>query len=104
MITIANQRKTRPIDYHIYVDRGTIYGNPFKMTYESERDAVCDQYKTYFYEKLESDPTFYEAVEFIVDIAKKKDIQLLCWCAPKRCHAETIKEYVEKRLKEEAEG
>ena len=31
-------------------------------------------------------------------LIKEHDICLACWCAPKRCHAETIKKFIEKYL------
>jgi hypothetical protein len=30
-----------------------------------------------------------------VNIAKKTDLYLVCWCVPKRCHAEIIKRILE---------
>jgi hypothetical protein len=32
----------------------------------------------------------------LIDIYKKHGrLRLFCWCAPKKCHAETIKELIE---------
>ncbi len=49
-----------------------------------------------------------EAVEHLVAKAIAEDINpvtghldLLCWCTPKRCHTETIREYVTNRVKSE---
>lgn len=39
----------------------------------------------------------------IIELAKNNDITLLCWCYPKRCHAETIKRYIESKLEEQNE-
>jgi len=32
----------------IICDRSTKWGNPFIMYYQSQRDAVCDEYEKYF--------------------------------------------------------
>jgi len=82
----------------IRVDRTTV-GNPFRMYTEEQRDEVCDKYESYFYRRLQKDKKFRDYVEYIVDTARKHDVALGCWCYPKRCHAETIKRYVEERLR-----
>ena len=66
----------------IRVDRGTDWGNPFIMDGERERDRVCDLYEQYAKWRLTIDPLWLEPL-------RGKD--LACWCAPKRCHAETLR-------------
>lgn len=77
------------------VDRKSVVGNPYFMCSEKERDKVCEKYKLYFKNTLLKDEV---ALEYLRDMyrALKKygHIELYCWCAPKRCHAETIKEFL----------
>ena len=66
------------------VDRRSRWGNPFVMRNNSdkERDRVCDAFE----EMVARLPP-----ETIA--AMKKDLKgknLACWCAPKRCHADTL--------------
>jgi hypothetical protein len=71
------------------------------MDGESERDKACDQYEQYFAQNLNPDyapPGFLEYLDQICQAAEKGDITLGCWCAPKRCHCDTIKDYVELSL------
>ena len=92
----------------IKVDRQSPVGNPFYMHTESERDLVCDKYQAYFNERIAyekeilnvfgSDTRFLEFVTNIGKYAEDFDIALGCWCFPKRCHAETIKSYIENFL------
>ena len=83
------------------VDRVSPVGNPFYMRSESGRDAVCDKYETYFYEQLESNLKFNEYLQVMLSALKKYGkLNLYCWCAPKRCHAETIKMWLENQIKE----
>lgn len=80
----------------IKVDRTSVLGNPFYMANENERDLVCNQYEVYFKDKMEkkTDIAFVNEVNRIMELSKENDITLLCWCYPKRCHAETIIRYI----------
>jgi len=79
----------RPWD--VRVDRHTIWGNPFRMSGEAQRDEVCDRYERYFYDRLLHDTSFkYYFSELQNLYLTHGKLNLFCWCAPKRCHAETI--------------
>lgn len=100
MIHIINKKtfKREPNQIYFSVDRSSPLGNPFFMSSESQRDAVCDQYETYFYQMLAENVNkpFIEALYKIIKAhLSGADVYLACWCAPKRCHAETIKRFAE---------
>lgn len=79
-------------------DRSSPVGNPSQMGYKKNRDDVCEDYIDYFYHNLNPDlapPGFLEYLDKILQAAQKRDIILGCWCAPRRCHCDTIKQYVE---------
>ena len=86
----------------IRVDRTSVLGNPYIMPDESYRDTVCDWYEDYFYDTVNSvegdHVSFKNKLNSTIEIARTNDITLLCWCHPKRCHAETIKRYIEHKL------
>lgn len=66
------------------------------MRKESDRDLVCDRYKEYFYNKINNSEQFLLKVyELFLIYEQYSKLELFCWCAPKRCHAETIKEFLE---------
>jgi hypothetical protein len=67
-------------DQAVYVGRPSIWGNPFAMRKESERDAVCDQFADYYFA---SD----DLQNRINDLRGK---YLVCYCAPRRCHADLL--------------
>lgn len=98
MIEICNLRTEKPIyEYDLKVDRSNkILGNQYYMHNESERDLVCEQYKLWIYKKLlQKDKNVIAELERITKIYKKYGkLRLFCWCAPKRCHAETIREII----------
>lgn len=95
-ITVVNKFKE---PNHIYCGRGSPVGNPFQMFNESQRDEVCDQYQLWFDRKMsEKHNEVTEFVNNLVALASFQDINLGCFCAPKRCHCDTIKTYIEERL------
>lgn len=92
---------------YFQVDRSSPLGNPFFMTNESQRDEVCDKYEEWFYKMLEENVNqhFLEHLQEIFEAAMEgKEVALLCWCAPKRCHAETIKRFIETKVREKREN
>ena len=90
-------------DYDFRVDRPSPVGNPFVgmagVKDNQEREKVCDLYEDWFQLKLKK----REDQKFIHYLHKIKEallthgrVRLFCWCAPKRCHSETIKRWLEK--------
>lgn len=83
----------RPNSYKNVGANLSILGNPYFMKTESDRDDVCDKYETYFHNRLQTDPEFKSKVLSI--LSSETDVVLGCYCAPKRCHCDTIKAYLE---------
>lgn len=81
----------------IRVDRGSEWGNPFLMHAhtEKERQRVCDLYEVYARWRLTVEP------EWLV-LLRGKD--LACWCAPHRCHADTLLRLANPTLNDPEEG
>ncbi len=79
------------------VDRAGILGNPFGMRNLQDRDSSCDKYHTWFYEQVDKgNAEIMEELANLLHIHKTfGQVTLMCWCAPLRCHSETIKEYLE---------
>lgn len=85
-----------------YIGRGTPLGNPFVMKNYSdeERNRVCDEYDVWFNKQIENNnPKVMRELDKIIEILKRDGkIILGCFCAPKRCHGDTIKRYLMNRL------
>jgi len=98
LIEICNLRKEKPTSpCDVKVDRSSVLGNPFPMFNESKRDLVCEKYKDYFYNSLIYKPEASKELQRLIAIHNEYGtLRLFCWCFPKRCHGETIKEYLEK--------
>ena len=101
MPKVFNIKRNAP-DTAVLIDRRTEAGNPFILYDEhdtDERNVVCDQYEEWlkeWYEKgrevslrirgrVYSNKTAYT---FIITHLRGKDVK--CWCAPKRCHGDTV--------------
>lgn len=100
-IEIKNLRFNKPLEaWQVRVDRSSVLGNPFYMATEAQRVEVCDKYDAYFKEKVASgDEAFLNELRRLYTIAKRfGKLELFCWCYPKRCHAETIKKFLERYL------
>lgn len=72
----------------VYVGRPSAWGNPFHMRSEADRDKVCDLFEAALLRKFERDP---DTKRRLKEALRGKD--LVCWCAPKRCHADILLKY-----------
>ena len=84
---VINRRRTGRMarSGDVYVGRPTIWGNPFELTNSSddeERQRVIELYR----EHIAEHP---ELVELLRDLRPER---LVCWCAPKPCHADVLAE------------
>ena len=104
-ISVVNKKTHRPTEYDYYIGRPSTLGNPFThlttsttkniIIVKSRKEAI-DKYNKYFYEKIEDNDMFFMAeLEQIEKIGEKHGkVNLVCWCAPKLCHGNVIKEYL----------
>lgn len=67
--------KNLPIDA-VYCGRGSPYGNPFIVGKDGTRDECCDKFEKEILPNL--------------DISNLREKNLVCFCAPKRCHCDAI--------------
>jgi len=102
MIRIGNLRKGaykgNPSAPSIKVDRSNkILGNPFVLEDEAERDKVIEAYREWAEKEYANNFVFHNVIKGLRETVKLHgELNLMCWCAPKRCHAEVIKELIER--------
>lgn len=85
----------------IYCGRGSVLGNPFthkqgtKATFivESRNEAV-EAYRTYFKEQMDSNAEFLNEMRRIYRIARNQEVNLVCYCAPLKCHCNVIRGFL----------
>lgn len=68
----------------VNIMRPSPLGNPFVIGKDGDRDEVCDKHARYAEERVKRDPGFAAAV---ADLHGK---DVLCCCAPKRCHGDDL--------------
>ncbi len=76
--------------YDTYIGRGSPFGNPFVIGKDGWREEVIEKYRIYFNERIKNDSGFRELVNGL------KDKTLGCYCHPKKCHGDIIKEWLDK--------
>jgi hypothetical protein len=74
---IVNKRTN---EYDVYIGRGSIWGNPFKIGIDGSRDEVILKYEKY----LQNNP------DLLKKLPSLKGKTLGCFCKPKACHGDVL--------------
>jgi len=78
MTTVVNIKKYKG-DY-VYIGRGSIWGNPFKIGKNGTREEVIIEYEQY----IKGRP------ELLADLPRLEGQVLGCYCKPKACHGDIL--------------
>ena len=70
--------------YDVYIGRGSIWGNPYKVGKDGNRDEVIEKYRKYILSKP----------ELIARLGELEGKVLGCWCRPARCHGDVLIELI----------
>lgn len=101
IVSLRTSKIENPWD--VRIDRMSILGNPYLMNKpENTRDDVCDMYAMYHASMMglakgvskKVDDFQYEMNRLKEVYLKHGKLRLFCFCAPRRCHAETIKQWI----------
>ena len=105
MIQVVNKYAHKPDARHdVYIGRGSAFGNPFthrplansKAQFKCvSREAAIASYKSYFFDRIRKDIEFRKKLKDLSDISKAGDLNLICFCKPKSCHGDIIKQFLE---------
>ena len=94
-VTVVNKR-TFSGQNAIYIGRGSIFGNPFRI--EMGRAKCIEEYRNKVFIPNMSDKSspYYKAVmEMHRRMQRGEHLFLACYCAPLACHGDIIKEYLD---------
>lgn len=75
MPKVYNRNKEHPSDC-IYIGRGSKWGNPYPITRDISRTVVLEMFEHFVLHKLDLEPL--------------RGKNLVCYCAPLRCHGDLI--------------
>lgn len=99
-IKIINIKKTD--EPHIYCGRGSALGNPYLLTNEADRLRVIQRYEYWFYRQIQvekNQAVMNQLDKIYNELMDKGSVTLGCYCAPKPCHCDVIKRFIELRIK-----
>jgi hypothetical protein len=71
--------------------------NPFVIGKDGDRKQVIEKYRKWLWEqcKIPQSTAKRELDRLVEKYKRGESIVLVCWCAPKRCHADIIKRAIE---------
>lgn len=79
----------------VYVGRPSPLGNPFPLQRESGRQAVVDAYRGWLRDQWRTRGPARAELERLCALARSGPLELVCFCAPKLCHADVIRVAIE---------
>lgn len=108
MINVVNKHKHKKTNFDIYIGRGSSLGNPFthlnkddtKAQFQCEtRDEAISNYDNYIRKKIfEKDELICKELNKIYLMSLRNDVNLVCYCKPKSCHGDIIKNIIEEKM------
>lgn len=108
IINVVHKRKHKYNPHDFYCGRPSVLGNKYShiptgtkaQFIVATREEAIAKHKEDFYKSIETDKFVREELMKIAEHLKQHgQINLVCWCAPKSCHCDTIKEYLLQLLK-----
>jgi len=99
-VSIHNLRNEKPHKItDVKCDRSSPLGNPVGLQGdESKRDWACNHYADWFKKEVLSFnnwPAYEELMRIRHLYRTHGELRIFCWCAPLRCHTQTIATWLE---------
>lgn len=70
----------------VYVGRGSVWGNPYRIGEHSSREDVIHLYRELLWKRLRGS----NGSQWFAALLTLRGAELSCHCAPKPCHADVI--------------
>ena len=107
MIQIVNKYKHTPTPNDVYIGRGSPLGNPFSWHPNvdskfrvTDRTEAINKYVEYANWAKMNDPAFRAVLDRLIEMTLRHEpVNLVCFCAPKICHGNVLKEIIETEIK-----
>jgi hypothetical protein len=98
MFKVANRAHLNKALDHVYIGRGSYWGNPFPMRSKSlaERKRVVEEFRQYLWKKvLDKDPDLEKNTLKLLEQEKQYGtVFLSCFCSPLDCHGNVLVNYL----------
>lgn len=109
-INVVNKYTHIPTEHDYYIGRGSLLGNPFThlpsairgTVMVANREEACNRFDEYLDEQLKNHES---SCSHMLDILEQElqangEINLVCFCAPHKCHGDSIKHKLMERIKD----
>lgn len=83
-MAVLNKHKHGIPSGALYIGRGSMWGNPFVIGRDGNRDEVCEKHAEYLRQQVR---TGQVTLQQLSDLHQK---DLVCFCAPLRCHGDIL--------------
>ena len=83
----------------VYIGRPSVLGNPFKIGVHGDREQVIEKYRVWLRGEWKKDGKVKQELIRLAKLSKEGDLILICWCYPKACHGDVLKDAIEKITK-----
>ena len=92
MIHIMNLKFSQEIQQYDVQVVDSILRNPFPFSNEHGRKRAIQKYECHFFEQIKVCSKFQNEVRRLLHLyVEHNQLRLFCWCAPRECHAEVIR-------------
>lgn len=93
MISIVNRRDGWTGEY---IGRPSVLGNPFIIGKNGNRNEIVEKYRQYlWYEIQQENRPICNELNRLKRLSINESINLICWCSPKKCHGDVVKNCIE---------
>jgi len=112
MIKVIHKKDADKYEDVIYIGRGSVLGNPYtsiknretlaQFVVDSRKESI-DCFRKYLFECIEKkEEKVCNLLNQIYTLALEKEVCISCYCKPKSCHGDVIKEIIEMKIKEKS--
>ena len=89
-MTVVNKRTHVKTDNDVYIGRGSVWGNPYVIGRDGDRESVIAKYVILMSKRFNEDHwLWYNRLKEL------KGKNLVCYCKPKACHGDVLEELIE---------
>lgn len=84
----------RNVSNFIRIGRGSVFGNPFKISKTQSREMVIERYRKLLWNDYRRNGRITRAC---LDLIRKHNfgtVTLACYCHPKPCHGDVLKSFI----------
>lgn len=99
-ITVVNKHHKEDGEY---IGRGSPLGNPWPIDAKpgETREVVIARYRVYLQQQIQkNDESVCNELNRLASMAMKGPLNLKCFCSPRACHGDVIKEFLIKTITE----